>query len=113
MRLRALLAGAFVMLACLLLPASAHAGSKQSYGFWCGLRVADVASTEYALARGAVEGNPLLKNRAVRIGTSAATCVVMSEVDKKLSKKERKIMRIVGGVLLSAVVVSNARGGLK
>lgn len=100
-------------LVCLLLPSGAHAGNKSSYGFWCSLRAADLGSTEYALSRGAVEGNPLMRTRSSRVAVSAASCVVMSEADKRLSKKGRRIARVIGGVVLGAVVVSNARGGLR
>lgn len=101
-------------LVCLLLPSGAHADTKGGYAFWCSLRAADLASTEYALARGGREGNPLMRNRSVRVAVGGvASCVVLSEADKRLSKKGRKWARIIGGTVLGAVVVSNMRGGLK
>ena len=44
----------------------------------------DLASTEYALSNGSVELNPLMKNRWVRVGASAAGPTVFNYATNKL-----------------------------
>lgn len=102
------------LLALTLGAGSAQAGSRtESYGLWCGAKAADLASTEYALGRGAVESNPLMKDRGVRIGAGVASCAVAAEVDHRLRKhtKSRWAVRIIGVGLMAYATQRNARTG--
>lgn len=103
------------LLALSLGAGSAHAGSRaESYAIHCGLKAADLASTEIALARpGTFEGNPLMGNRGARLGIGLGSCVAVSELDHKLRKhrKSQWAVRILAGGLLAFAVQSNARVG--
>lgn len=105
-------AGAVLLL--LLAAPAARAGERAlPYGLWCGARAADLGSTELALARvpGAFEANPLLRERGVRLGLGAATCVGMAEVDHSLRgrRKTRWAVRLVGLGLWGYAVQHNLR----
>jgi len=78
--------------------------------------VADVVSTEYGLARGAVEGNPLMRNRGMRLGIKTAIIGGMLLVDRKINKDEQtyKTLTIVYGtsaIALGAVAARNVMIG--
>lgn len=64
---------------------------------------ADLASTEYALSRGAVELNPLLRHTALRYSLKAASTAGQCEAMRRLRKRKPKLH----GALLGAIVVGN------
>lgn len=104
-------AGSLVLLLVLTASVASAGDRATAYGLWCGVKAADLATTEYGLSRGAREANPLMQNRAVRVGVGVSSCIVAAEVDHKLRKhkKSRWALRIVGIGLLSYAAVHNAR----
>lgn len=91
----------------------AQAGRVESYSIHCGLKAADLGTTEVVLARGGYERNDLMKDRGVRIGAGVGTCIVAAEVDHKLRKhtKSKWVFRVLAGGLLVFAVQHNARAG--
>lgn len=111
---RRLLIGAALVCSLASVASPAEAGERAtSYGLFCGAKAADLGSTEYALSRGAVETNPLMQSRGVRIGAGVASCVVAAEVDHSLRrhKKSRWAVRVIGIGLLAYATQNNARTG--
>lgn len=51
---------------------------------------ADLLATEVALAHGAREGNPLLQNRAVRVGAVLAGAALVAELDVALGRRGQR-----------------------
>lgn len=100
-----------------LLAVPAHAGRAGSIGLWCGAKTGDLLTTEFALRNGAHESNPLMQDRAVRVGAGVATCVAAGEVDHRLRKhsKTRWVYRALGIGLMGYAVHRNAQnvGGTK
>lgn len=95
-----------------LLAPSAFAGERANLHLgWCSLKAADLASTELALSRGGYEANPLLRERAVRYGVGAGTCMLVAEADWKLRKhkKSRWAVRIIGIGLWGYATAHNLR----
>jgi hypothetical protein len=94
----------------------AMAGERtDSYLFHCSLKAADLGSTEYALSRGAYEGNPMpgMQSLSGRVAWGVGTCAVVSEVDYKLRKspKARWAVRILAGGLMVYAIGNNVKVG--
>ena len=60
----------------------------------CGVAAADLISTELVLARGGVERNVLVKNRALRLGVSAFGCYWLIRTAQRDPEAGRKWARI-------------------
>jgi len=73
---------------------------------------ADLASTEYGLAMGATEGNPLMANRALRITTSLAVPFIAYAVTRNRPRLGKWICIIHVGVH-SAVAGRNIYVGVQ
>lgn len=91
-------------------------GSRaQSYALHCGMKAADLASTEWALARNpaAYETNrlPGMQSSAGRAAWGLGTCAAAAEMDRALARKPkaRWVLRIIGLGLLGYAVQNNAR----
>jgi hypothetical protein len=101
-------------LAAVASPAEAG-GRAQSYGIHCGLKAADLASTELAFAKNPVayETNrmPGMQSTAGRAAWGVGTCAVAAEVDHRLRKhtKGRWVFRILAGGLMVYAVQNNLR----
>ena len=111
-----LLIGAGLVCSLASVASPAEAGERTtSYALFCGAKAADLGSTEYALSRGAIETNPLMQNRGVRIGAGVASCVVAGEADYRLRnhKKSRWAVRVIGIGLLAYATQNNARTGAR
>lgn len=81
------------------------------YGLAAG---ADLASTEYALARpGLREGNPLLQDRGVRIGAKGALALGLTAADVTLQRKGKRravrALRVLAVVAQGIVAAQNLR----
>lgn len=73
---------------------------------------ADLASSEYAIARGGVEQNPLQQTRGLRIGVQTATAGVGCWADAKLAKRHRngaRVLRVAVLALKIGLAVHNVR----
>jgi hypothetical protein len=94
----------------------AEAGDRtKAYSFHCGLKAADLASTELAFAKNPVayETNrlPGMQTTAGRAAWGVGTCAVAAEVDHRLRKhrKGRWVFRILAGGLMAYAVQNNLR----
>lgn len=63
---------------------------------------ADLASTEYALSRGAHELNPLMRNTALRYSVKAASTAGQCEGMRWLRKRNPKLHNVLLGAIVGA-----------
>jgi hypothetical protein len=115
--------GLVIVLVLLLLQGSAFAESEErgdrlydalGYAMFAG-SAGDLLSTQYALAQGGRELNPLQRDLGVRIGTTVAFPFVANYLSDELREKgHRKLslwLRIALVGLKSYVIVHNLRAG--
>jgi len=114
-------AAAALVLALLLLAAGGAAAGElgkpeptlRLVAIYGGAELLDIGSTEYALAHGAQEGNPLFHSRALRIGTGAALVAGMTLATRELQKHDHpKLAKwLKWGFVMSrvALAVNNVR----
>lgn len=78
-----------------------------------GFALADLASTELALSRGATEGNPLVRDRGARFAVNAAVVGLSVIADRKLQRtghrRAARVVRFSFVAMRVLVVASNLR----
>jgi hypothetical protein len=83
--------------------------------YYAGLAAADLASTEYALNRGAVEANAVMRGEfGKRLAIKAASVGALTWIDYELGKRDRTIQWIVRGLAFAVngyLVWNNVRQG--
>lgn len=97
-------------------PAAAEAGTPEPtlrlVAIYGGAAAMDLASTEYALARGGVhEGNPLMRSRGVRLGVNAGATALCVWTTRRLQERGRpglaRLLKVGVVVLRVGVAVHN------
>lgn len=76
---------------------------------WLATSTVSVGTTEYAIAHGGYEMNPLMRNRGVRITVNVAVPVTYLLTRKHLSKKQRYIILASATACRTADMIHNIR----
>ncbi len=107
---------ALFALGVLFLSGPLYAGARtEAYAWNCGFKVADLASTQHALARNPYsrEANPLPGMQSVggRVGWGVGACAVASEADYRLRnhKKSKWALRVLVAGMWGYATVNNMR----
>jgi hypothetical protein len=83
------------------------------FAYYGTLAATDLATTELCLARGCAEGNPLMRDRAVRTTFHVAAAVGLAKLDQWLDRRGHHGLAWVGrvgfGAGAAAVAVHNLR----
>lgn len=89
-----MIAGALLLSAALQGPPPPGPRGKADVWLACGAMVGDLATTEWAVSRGGVEANPLVKNRGVRLGLGAVQCGGLHLLEKDYPKAAKVAARV-------------------
>lgn len=77
------------------------------------LSLADLASTEWGISRGAREIHPLGQSTVERILLKAGSTAAFTFADSQLTPKPRKVFRILIIGIISGVVIHNIKEGFE